>query len=165
MCHSSHRRGSDAHVRRWLTLTLVAVIAIAQVACTMGAQPKTTTWKNSTGAEGYQRLFWQAVKDKDWLQVESHLASNVTYLSSRGSKDKQQTVAYLRALELKDFSLGDVSITPQGSDAIVTYSLTLMAASGAQTRPMPDKLLRCLAVWQQQKSGWVVVAMAEISQE
>jgi ketosteroid isomerase-like protein len=136
---------------------LVAAFALLQTGCTAAAPPKVQTWKNSTGAEAYQRLFWQAVKQKDWLQVESHMASNFTYLSGAGSKDKQQTLDYLHSLELKDFSLGEINVNPSGSDAIVTYTITLVGTSSSSDA----RATRQMAVWQQQKSGWVMVALAD----
>lgn len=142
---------------RAVQFLFVASLAILQIACTAAAPPKVSTWKNSTGAEAYQRLFWQAVKEKDWLQVESHMASNFTYLSSGGAKDKQQTVDYLHGLQLKDFSIGEITVNPSGSDAIVTYTVNLAAGSGLSAKPK-----RHMAVWQQQKSGWIMVALSEV---
>ena len=85
------------------------------------------------------------------------MASNFTYLRGDGSKDKQQTVDYLRSLDLKDFSLGDINVNASGSDAIVSYSINLAAASNS----LPSHPSRHMAIWQQQKSGWVMVALAE----
>src|SRR5438270_4250469 len=107
----------------FLSIIIAVAGALLQSGCTVAAPAKVSNWKNSTGAEAYQRLFWQAVKEKDWLQVESHMASNFTYLNSGGSKDKQQTVDYLRSLELKDFSLGEINVNASGNDAIVTYTI------------------------------------------
>jgi len=151
-------RHSSRPLPQALASLLIAAIAFLQTGCTAAAAPKVSNWKNSTGAEAYQRLFWQAVKEKDWLQVESHMASNFTYLSGSGSKDKQQTVDYLHGLELKDFSLGEVNVNASGSDAIVTYTIILAGAPNSASQPHPS---RHMAIWQQQKSGWVMLALAE----
>jgi hypothetical protein len=150
------RQPSRIHFRL-VAILFVASLPLLQVACTAAAPPKVATWKNSTGAEAYQRLFWQAVKEKDWLQVESHMASNFTYLSRAGSKEKQQTVDYLHGLQLSDFSLGEINVNPSGNDAIVTYTVNFAGASSASPQPK-----RHMAVWQQQKSGWVMVALSEV---
>ena len=144
---------------RFLSTIVLSAIIILQLSCTVAAPPKTATWKNSTGAEGFQRLFWQAVKDKDWLQVESHIASNFVYLGASGSKDKQQTLAYLRGLDLKDFSLGEVAVTDSGADAVVTYSLSMISSAN----PTNSAAVRHMAIWQQQKSGWVLIALSEVA--
>jgi ketosteroid isomerase-like protein len=144
---------------RFFTLIVLSVGAILQSSCTMGAQPKVVTWNNSTGAEGFQRLFWQAVKDKDWLQVESHMASNFVYLDAHASKDKPQTLEYVRGLNLKDFSLGDLTVTASGAEAVVTYTIALSAASGVSE---DRSARRHMAVWQQEKSGWVLVALSDV---
>ena len=146
---------SGAQRRRLVVLILVSSLSLLVTSCTVAAPPKVSSWKNSTGAENFQRLFWQAVKEKDWLQVESHVASNFVYLDGTGNKDKPQTIDYLRSLDLKDFSLGEVTVTGQGADAIVTYTITLV---GSKTAPTS----RQMSLWQQQKSGWVLVAMSNI---
>jgi len=118
-------------------------------------EPKNQSWKTATGAEQYERLLWRAVKDKDWLAVESHIASNFVYMDSTGTKDKAQRVADLKSMELNDLKIDDVNVTAQGIDAIVTY--TLSRKTSRQDLPA----VRIMSVWQQQKSGWVLVAMTE----
>jgi hypothetical protein len=152
------RQPSRPHPHALGFLLIASIALLLQMGCSAAAPSKVSNWRNSTGAAAYQRLFWQAVKEKDWLQVESHMASNFTYLSSGGGKDKQQTVDYLRGLELKDFSLGEINVNPSGSDAIVTYTINLAAGSNSPGQGHPK---RHMAVWQQQKSGWVMVALSE----
>jgi hypothetical protein len=47
-----------------------------------------------------------------------------------------------------------------GSTIVVTYSISLVGTSGSQ--PLPSAPLRMMTVWQQQKSGWVILAHSAI---
>ena len=76
------------------------------------------------------------------------------YMDAAGTKDKQQYVEYLKNLTLSDHTLSETNVTASGIDSIVTYTLTLKPASGE-----PESL-RIMAVWQQQKSGWVLIALS-----
>jgi hypothetical protein len=88
---------------------------------------------------------WRAVQKKDWAAVEAHMASNFVYLDAAGTKDKSQRLADLKEMTLTDANINDVNVTPSGNHAIVTYTL-------AGNRHM--------SLWQQQKSGWVQIAMS-----
>jgi hypothetical protein len=144
--------------RRRISFALIALSLTFLSSCTLWSQPKNSSWKNATGAEQYERLLWQAIKEKDWLNVESHLASNFVYMEGSGTRDKQQRVKYLHELPpFTDISIGDVNVTANGNDAIVTYTLALKTAQGSSA---PS---RVMSVWQQQKSGWVLVAMTEMA--
>jgi hypothetical protein len=139
-----------------LLLLLTAVLAAASplLAQSIWKEPKNPRWKNATGAEQYTQLLWQAVRQKDWLAVESHIASNFVYLDAAGTKDKQQYVDYLKHLTLSDHTLADTNVTASGIDSIVTFTLTLKP-----TAAEPESL-RIMAIWQQQKSGWVLIAVS-----
>lgn len=144
--------------RRRIYSALIALSLLSLSSCTLWSQPKKSSWTNAVGAEEHERLLWQAVKDKDWLNVESHIASNFVFMDGTGSKDKQQRVKELRDLEISDFSLGEVNVTAQGSGAVVTYALTLKAPS----RP-GERASKIMSVWQQHKRGWVLVAMSQMA--
>ena len=135
-------------------LVLSALFTIALSAQSIWKEPKNPTWKNATGAEQYTKLLWKAVSKKEWLAVESHIASNFVYMDGSGTKDKREYVQYLRSLTLSDHTLSDFNVTASGIDSIVTYTLSLRPASG------DPESLRVMSVWQQQKSGWVMIALA-----
>ena len=140
-------------MNRHLSLALVIVITIAGFCTSVFGQSiwkeaKTFTWSNATGAEQYERLLWKAVQSKDWLAVESHIASNFVYMDAAGTKDKSQLVADLKAKGAPEGEIAEANVTAQGIDAIVTYSM------GKN---------RIMSVWQQQKKGWSLVAMSVTS--
>jgi hypothetical protein len=145
--------------RRRIYPTLLALSLLALLSsCTLWSQPKKSSWTNATGAEEHERLLWQAVKDKDWLNVESHIASNFVFMDGMGSKDKQQRVKELRELQISDFTLGEMNVTANNYDAVVTYTLTLKSPSHPNERAS-----KIMSVWQQHKRGWVQVAMSQMA--
>jgi ketosteroid isomerase-like protein len=139
---------------------IVAVFAIFSTACTGWKEPKTFTFKTATGAEQYERLLWDAVKNKDRLAIASHLASNYVHQDERGTRNKEQYLAELDQMNVTDYSLTEVNITPQGTDMIVTYAITLRGSNGG--KPFQTEPIRYLSVWQQQGNGWVLVAQSAI---
>ena len=144
---------SDVRLRRMRSRKLVSALVLSTLftlalsAQSIWKESKNPSWKTATGAEQYERLMWQAIQKKDWLAVESHMASNFVYTDANGTEDKAQHVANLKLMTAPDAQMGAVNVTPSGNHAIVTYSL------GGN---------RYMAVWQQQKSGWVQVAVAVV---
>jgi hypothetical protein len=126
----------------------------------MWSQPKVSTWKNTTSIEQFERLLWQEIKAGNWLEVESHLASQYTNTSDLGVMDKTQTLAQLKKLALTDYSIGDVNVTSHGDTAIITYIATVQGTRGCA--PFNSEQHRRMSVWQQHKSGWVVIAQSDL---
>src|SRR5512137_2388697 len=92
------------------------VMALSLAGCA-GGEPKHPTWKNATGAEQYERLMWQAVRDKDWKEVEYRLAPTFVGVNAKGQVlDRAGWVQYWKAGQMKGFSFGEVSVQPNGAD-------------------------------------------------
>jgi Domain of unknown function (DUF4440) len=122
--------------------------------CTIGGEPKHATWKNATGAEAYERLMWQAIRDKDWKEAEYRLAPAFTGVNASGQLlDRGSWVDYWKTAPVKDFALAEVVVQPNTSDMTVTYILHLNGAPGAG--------LRVVSLWQQVKGGWILVATSQ----
>ncbi len=127
---------------------MIVSFATAVSAQSIWKEQKNPGWKSATGVQQYENLLWQAAQKKDWLAVESHMASNFVYEDASGTKDKAQRIADLKQMTISDVTLSDANVTPSGNHAIVTYTM------GGN---------RYMSVWQQQKSGWVQVAMSVTS--
>jgi Domain of unknown function (DUF4440) len=124
---------------------------VAIFGCTIGGQSKHPNWKNATGAEQYERLMWQAIRDKDWKEVEYRLAPSFTGVNARGQMlDRAGWVTYWKTAPITDFSLGEVQVQPNGPDMTVTYVLHLGGTPAAG--------LRVVSLWQQVKGGWILIA-------
>ncbi len=119
-------------------------------------KPATTTWVNATGPESFERLMWKSIQAKDWVEVESRLASTLVTIDEGRVRDKTQTLEQLKQLEITDYVLGDFDVKPDGADAIVTYTVMVHGKLGGQ--PLPSTARRCMTVWQQQGKGWAVIA-------
>jgi hypothetical protein len=134
---------------------LASILAVSLAACTMGAQKQSTAWSDATGAEQFERLLWQEIKAKNWTEVERRLSPTFVEVTSAGARDRDQALERLKALEVANYSLGELAVRPSGDDMIVAYTITLRAASGGETT------LRMMTVWQQVKGGWIAVAHSE----
>jgi hypothetical protein len=119
--------------------------------CTIGREPKHPTWTTATGAEQYERLMWQAIRNKDWDGVGHHLAPTFVGVNPGGQKlDRDGWLRYWKTGPIKEFALAEVAVQPNGADMTVSYVLHL----GDQ----PGPGLRVLSVWQQVKRGWILTA-------
>src|SRR5713101_3591432 len=61
-----------------------SVVMVLVLSGCYGGAPKHPSWKNATGGEQYERLMWQAIRDKNWSSVHSHLAPGFTGVSTSG---------------------------------------------------------------------------------
>jgi hypothetical protein len=140
-------------LRLW-SLLLASSFVIALAGCSVWT-PKPSSWSNASGGEQFERLWWQSVKSKDWIQVEGRLASGYVAQSST-TENKEEALARLKQLEISDLSLGNVDVRPAGDAMIVTYSLDLHGSIAGQ--PLSLTRSHMMTVWQQQKRGWVAIA-------
>jgi hypothetical protein len=136
-------------------ILLAALLVVGLAGCTMWEQKQSAAWSSATGAEQFERLLWQEIKAKNWVQVERHLSPTFVEVTASGARDREQSLERLKALDLADYSLGELSVRPSGDDMIVAYTITLRAASGAETT------LRMMTVWQTAKGGWIAAAHSE----
>jgi Domain of unknown function (DUF4440) len=135
----------------WAPVASVVMILFL-LGCTIGKESKHPTWKNATGAEQYERLMWQAIRDKDWKEVEYRLAPTFVGVNSKGSAfDRAGWVEYWKASPVTDFALGELTVQPNGTDMTVTYVLRLNAGASGSA-------LRVVSVWQENKGGWMLIA-------
>jgi len=126
---------------------------VAAFLCLLGCagEPKHPGWKNATGAEQHERLIWQAMRNKEWKEVEYHLAPTFVGVTGAGQAlDRAGWVEHWKAAAIREFSLAEVSVQPNGADMTVAYVLHL---SGNK-----DQAFRVVSVWQELKHGWILIA-------
>jgi hypothetical protein len=132
--------------------------------CTLWGEHPISHWADATGGEGLERNFWKEVKNKNWSELDRHLAGNyVSFTPEQGRMDRETTVAYLQKLQLNEFSLGAFESELNGSTLVVTYTITLRGNFSGQ--PLPTAPMRMMTVWQQQKPGWMAIAHSVIGPE
>jgi len=134
----------------WIASLLAAALA------TLGLSGCTTpTLKSTTSAEQYERLFWSAVKAKNWQQLPGMLAANVMYSVGGKVLSKDQVVPYLQGLNIADFTITNMVVKPNGVDMTLSYTLQLSPAGG------PLQTSTAVSVWQQAAQGYILIAHAQ----
>ncbi|MGH9492235.1 MAG: nuclear transport factor 2 family protein [Terriglobales bacterium] len=132
-----------------------SLLALVLSGCTMWEQKQSTAWSNATGAEQFERLLWQEIKAGNWSEVERRLAPTFVEVTAGGVHDRAQALDRLKALQVADYSMGDLEVRPNGNDMVVAYTITLRLPSGG------DTTLRMMTVWQQVKGGWIAISHSE----
>ena len=131
------------------------ILCLLVSGCTLWKQQKNPSWNGATGAEQYERLLWKAIQEKKWGEVEAHLAPTFVAVLPDGRKlDRAGWIEYWKAQPVREFSLGEISVQPNGADMVLVYQLHLQA----QGIPAADKGFRVISVWQQLKQGWVLIS-------
>jgi hypothetical protein len=130
-------------------------------ACTLSGERPARKLADATGGEGLERVFWKDVQQQNWVEVERAIASNYVGVMPSGPMDRDSTLEKYRSWHLRDFSIGDLKTEMNGDTIVVFYSITLngeMSQAGGGTQSLPSTPLHMMTVWQQQKSGWIVIA-------
>ena len=134
---------------------VTAVLAILIAGCG-GWNAKAPAWSNATGAEQFERLWWDDVKTKNWKRVEYRMAATYVSVTPKGARDRERTLASLKQLDIADFSLGDVEVRPNAHDLVITYTMSLRGTMAG--KPVAIERASMMTVWQHQKSGWIAIA-------
>ena len=136
----------------WIASLLAAALATVGLSgCTIYGEKKPAL-KTTTSSEQFERLFWSAVKAKNWQQLPGMLAANVMYHVGGKVLSKDQVVPYLQGLNIADFTITNMVVKPNGVDMSLSYTLQLSSASG------PLQTLTAVSVWQQAAQGWILIA-------
>jgi hypothetical protein len=136
----------------WIASLLAAALATVGLSgCTIYGEKKPAL-KSTTSSEQFERLFWSAVKAKNWQQLPGMLAANVMYHVGGKVLSKDQVVPYLQGLNITDFTITNMVVKPNGVDMSLSYTLQLSSASG------PLQTLTAVSVWQQAAQGWILIA-------
>jgi hypothetical protein len=136
---------------------LLTLMAFAVIAGCAGV-PKHPTWKNATGAAQHERLMWQAVRDKDWANVERHLSPTFTGVTADGRLfDRAGWLEQWKSSEMREFSLGEVQTQPEGIDMKVTYIYHGQMSAKAT---LTSSGLRVVSVWQDVSGRWMLSAIS-----
>jgi ATP/ADP translocase len=137
----------------WIASLLAAAMTLS--GCTIYGVKNPPTLKTTTSAEQYERIFWSAVKAKNWQQVPGMLAANVMYSAGGKILAKDQVVPYLQGLNLTDFTITSMVVKPNGPDMTLNYTLQLSSAGG------PPQTISAISVWQQVAQGWILTVHTE----
>jgi hypothetical protein len=143
-------------LRAWPIAIVFALMILP--GCTFYGEHPAKSFKEATGGEGLERSFWRDIQKQDWKDLEQHLASNFVYVTPGGRWEREAALEQFRQLELKEYSIGDMTTEMNRDTFVVTYTITLRGTFKGQA--LPAQPLRCMTVWQQQKRSWVVIAQS-----
>ena len=116
-------------------------------------------WNSATGGEHFERLFWDTIKDKSWLELEQHISPDFVYVGPSGIHEKLEALEWFQKLQIKDLTLGEMTVHPNGGDVmVVTYIAHLDATSNG--KPLSSKEFRMTSTWQNINKKWLMIARA-----
>jgi hypothetical protein len=131
--------------------------------CTVWKEQPAKAFKDATGGEELERLFWQEIKAGHWTDVENHIASNYMAITRHGMQDRAAAITYFKGLKLDDYTLGDFQTQLNGNTFVIVYTIDLRGTLNGQVLPQVPR--RVLTVWQDQKAGWMMIAHSFIETE
>ena len=123
--------------------------------CTVFGVKNPPTLKSTTSAEQYERLYWAAVKARQWPKIPTFLAANVAYGAAGKVMARDHVVPYLQSLNLTDFTVTGLTVKPNGPDMTLTYTLQLSTGTG------PMQTVNVISVWQQVAQGYIMTVHTE----
>ena len=151
-------------MRHFRAIFLLLSVTLGSCGCTVWGEHPVSRWKDATGGEGLERSYWQDVKDKNWNELERHIATNyVLFTPEQGRLDHDAAMAHVQQLRLEDYSLGNFQTELNGNTLVVTYTITMRGSYAGQG--VPTAPVRMMTVWQQQKPGWMAIAHTVIGPE
>lgn len=140
----------------WISI-VISVLVLS--GCNLWNAPQRPTWTQATAPEHFERLMWKAIHEKDWREVDRHLAPAFVGSGQRGETlDHAGWIEYWKKAQIQDFSMGEFTTQPAGTDMVATYVLHLNSAEPSQG--ISGKGLRIVSVWQELKAGWVLTSQS-----
>ncbi|HEX3321491.1 MAG TPA: nuclear transport factor 2 family protein [Terriglobales bacterium] len=133
-------------------------ISILLTSCTLFKERPAKTFHDATGGEGLERVFWTNVKNKKWQDLDRVISSNFVATLPDNQLGRDEWFNRIKQMELQEFSIGELRVELHGTTMVVTYQITLNGKQAGQ--PLAANSLRRMSVWQQQKSGWVLIAQS-----
>lgn len=129
--------------------------------CTKWAEKKNPNWRQATSGEHLVNLFWKDIENKNWKQLEAHVAPEFAGVNSMQTMDRAAFMNHVSRFDLQSFQIGEVETRSAGRDLIVAYVITLQGNSSSGR--LPTTPMRILSVWQELRHGWFLVAMSATS--
>ncbi|HEY7098088.1 MAG TPA: nuclear transport factor 2 family protein [Terriglobales bacterium] len=121
-------------------------------------KPAVNSWSQATGGESLERSLWKEIHDKNWNELERHIGGTYMAVTPHGCFDRSGALQRFQQLQLDDYSLGDFEVELNGNTLVVTYAWS--AHGNFAGHPLTSQPVRMMSVWQQQKTGWMMIAHA-----
>jgi hypothetical protein len=135
---------------------LALLLACTTIGCTIFAEKKPPTLATTTSAEQYERILWQTIQKQEWNKITPLFSATLVWNADGKSPGPDHVVPYLQSLNLKDALITSASVSPNGPDMTVVYTLQISQANGAIQN------LTAFSVWQQMKNGsYILIAHSQ----
>ena len=142
---------------RWLPGVFPLLIATFVLsACTVYGEHPVQAFGDATGGIGFEQSFWRDIKNRDWRDLDRHVAANFVYATPAGRLERAAAIEEIQKMQVLDYSLGNLESEMNGDTFVVTYTIILHGSAGVQG--FPSGAQQRMTVWQHQKSGWVAIA-------
>lgn len=143
-----------ARMRKSATVTALLTVLLLLPACTMWKEGSVKTWDNSTGGEAFTRLFWEAVRARNWTTADARVGAMVSVATDGGRFGRDEWLQRLRSAELNEVQVGDLTVRPNLDTQTASYTLHRRTAGG-------ESVHNAVTVWQKVDKEWVIIAHAE----
>jgi hypothetical protein len=101
--------------------------------------------------EMLERHMWANIKEGNWSVVENHIAPDFQAAHFKGTRNREQEIAVLKGLKIKDFTIKDMKVTTDTDSIVLTY--TLVADETIDGVRVASDNLR-LTVWHKRNDIW-----------
>ena len=125
----------------------------------MWGEKPVKAWTSATGGEHLERLFWDTIKAKDWIELEKHVSPSFVYVGPTGVHEKADAMKYFESLQISDLSLGDMTVHPSGGDVVVVTYLAHIRAT-RDGKPLSANEFRMTSTWQKIGKDWMIISRA-----
>jgi hypothetical protein len=132
--------------------------------CTVYGERPVRAIADATGGAGFERALWRDIKERDWKDLDRHIASNFVLVTPAGRLERPAALERLHSMRVLEYSIGELESEMNGNTFVVTYTIVLRDDDG-NGQGLPDQPQRRMTVWQQQKSSWVAIAHSVLETE
>jgi len=148
---------------RQLTMMLLLGTLLCFEGCTVYGERPVRAIADATGGAGFEQALWREIKERDWKDLDRHIASNFVLVTPAGRLERAAALERLHSLRVLEYSIGELESEMNGNTFVVTYTIVLRGDGNGQA--FPDQPQRRMTVWQQQKSSWVAIAHSVLETE
>lgn len=111
--------------------------------------------------ERLERELWNDMKSQNMQAIESKIAKGFLSVHDDGTRDRDEEIRLLRALNLGDYTLKDFKVTREGPTIMVTYMICVeetIEGKRLSKAPSPRS-----SVWLMTENGWQWITHANLN--